>query len=64
MVDIGKRKSKEPFKDFRRIQLRKKIIIFVIFIPLSDILSVRLSVRMEELGSHQKDYHEIWHMKI
>jgi hypothetical protein len=52
IVDIGKRKSKEPFKDFRRILLRKMIISFVIFIPLSGILSVRLAVRMEELGSH------------
>jgi hypothetical protein len=46
------------------IKLRKVIISIVIFVPLSGILSVRLTVRMEELGFHRKDRHEIWHLKI
>jgi len=27
-------------------------------------LSVRPSVRMEQLGSHWKDFHEIWYLSI
>jgi hypothetical protein len=45
-------------------KLRKVIISFFIFVPLSGLLSVRLAVRMEELGSHWEDCHKIWHLKI
>jgi len=27
-------------------------------------MSVRPSVRMDQLGSHWKDFHEIWYMKV
>ena len=37
-------------------KLRKETISFV--------MSARPSVRMEQLGSHWADFHEIWHLNI
>jgi hypothetical protein len=31
---------------------------------LSFVLSARLTVRMEQFGSHRTDFHEIWHLSI
>jgi hypothetical protein len=31
---------------------------------ISFLMSVRLSVRMEQLGSHWADFHEIWYLMI
>ena len=28
------------------------------------VMSVRLSIRMEKLGSHSTDFHEIWYLRI
>jgi hypothetical protein len=33
-------------------------------LTISIALSVRLSVRMEQLGSHWTDFHEIWYLRI
>ena len=65
MVDAGNRRSKEPLKFLGGFtKLRKVVISYVIFVPLSGLLSVRLAVRMEEIGSHWKVCHKIWHVKI
>jgi len=40
------------------------IISIIIFVSLSDILSVLLDVRIKELGFHWKDCHEIWQRKL
>jgi len=51
----------------------KKIYIFWSFLgefaklrkaTISIVVSVRLSVRMEQLGSHWTDFHEIWYLRI
>jgi len=31
---------------------------------ISFVMSVRLSVRMEQLGSHWTDFHEIWNLSV
>jgi hypothetical protein len=31
---------------------------------VSFVMSVRLSVRMEQLGSHWTDFHEIWYLSV
>ena len=41
----------QPYKEKKKKKKKKKTISFV--------MSVRLSVRMEKLGSHWKDFHEI-----
>jgi len=41
-------------------KLRKATISFVMFVCLS----IRPSVRMEQLVSHWMDFHEIWYLKI
>jgi len=41
-------------------KLRKKTISFVMSVRPS----VRLSIRIEQLGSHWTDFHEIWYWRI
>jgi len=43
------------FEKFRKATIRFVVFFFVC-------LSVRPSVRMEQLGSHWTDFHEIWHL--
>ena len=45
-----------PFQELRKIAKKKKTVSFV--------MSVCLSVRMGQLGSHWKDFREIWHLSI
>jgi len=46
------------------INFRKATVSYVMPVRLSTPLCVRLSVRMEQLGSHWTDFDEIWDLRI
>jgi len=46
------------------VELRKATVSFVIYVRPSVCVSIRSSVRMEQLGTHWTDYHEIWYLNV
>jgi hypothetical protein len=49
---------------FRRVPKISKSKYYLCYVCLSVCLSVRPSARMQQLGSHWTDFHEIWYLHI